>query len=264
MPVVQIQNWKQSSALTALSHSTTSCQVTILAVHVMCTTARVVSQPYTKVLYSQWLLFIHLLAAQPITQRISAQLRHVDQDDVFYIYTFSLELLHNQNTSPTKQSLVFLWSEWQWMSHQWCANKLPDCSTKFLPVSSSLYAASTHNTRISTSLAADHRRIFASDRWAESSFWVLASYGQPLCTLSAVRNTDNKYRSRISGLHVWQWQHVINHHSISAIEKTVALQHENWITTELQSPSNNAFLYPTAYTWKPQVASKQVSGNHLQ
>jgi len=57
------QNW-DSKVLTALSHGTASCQITVLTVHVVCTTARVISQPDTKVLYSQRFLLIHLSAAQ--------------------------------------------------------------------------------------------------------------------------------------------------------------------------------------------------------
>ena len=50
-----------SKSLTALSYCTTSCQITVLSVHVVCTTTRVVSQPNTKVLYCQRLLLVHLI-----------------------------------------------------------------------------------------------------------------------------------------------------------------------------------------------------------
>ena len=50
-----------------------------------------------------------------------------------------------------------------------------------------------HNTRTVTLPVACHMQRSASGRWVVSSSWPLASYGQWLCTLSAVNNTQYNY-----------------------------------------------------------------------
>merc|ERR1712142_418063 len=59
-----------SHVTVTLGNSSSSGQITVFPVHVVCTTPGVISQPNTKVLDFQWFPFIHQLATYNLSLRL--------------------------------------------------------------------------------------------------------------------------------------------------------------------------------------------------